>query len=129
MTATAPTRSPFAECRVCLIGSAFSEGMLCLLGYSRWQVDQLPNIDAAAAQLELGSVPVVICGEGDWRKVVDAARCSPHPPAVIALTATPKDSEWAEVLKAGAYYLDVRNLDAAHLFSLLNLLWRTWHKD
>ena len=128
MTATVPTRAPFAECRICLIGSAFSDHILVLLGYSRWQVEQVPTVDAAAEQFELGTVPVVICGEGDWRRVVDAARRSTHPPAVIVLTASPKDSEWAEVLKADAHYLDVRKLDAAHLFSLLNLLWRAWHK-
>jgi hypothetical protein len=33
------------------------------------------------------------------------------------------------VLQAGAHYLDVQNPDAAHLFSLLNILWRSWHKD
>jgi len=112
-----------------MIGSAFGERVLALLAYSRWQVEQIPSLDAAAKQIEAGSVPVIVCVADDWREVVDAARRSPRPPAVIVLTAAPKDTEWAEVLKAGAHYLDVRNLDAAHLFFLLNILWRSWHKD
>jgi hypothetical protein len=129
MTAAAPTRSPFAEARVCLIGSAFTEPVLGLLAYSRWQVEQIPDIDAAARLIEAGSLPVLFCGEGEWRKVVEATRGSLHPPAVIVLTDAPKDSVWAEVLKAGAHYIDVRNLDGPELFSLLNLLWRAWHGD
>lgn len=129
MTAAVPTRSTFAESRVWLIGSACSEPVVGLLRYSRWQVEQIPNLDAAARQIEAGSLPVLLCGEAEWRKVVDAIHRSPRPPAVVVLTDAPKDSEWAEVLKAGAHYLDVRKLDGPELFSLLNLLWRAWHKD
>ena len=129
MTATVPTHSPFAECRLWLIGSAHSSPVLRLLGYSRWQVEQIPDLDAAAKTMDCGCVPVVMCSEGDWRNVVETTRRAVHPPEVIVLTDNPKDSEWAEVLKANAHYLDVRNLNAADLFSLLNLLWRAWHKD
>jgi hypothetical protein len=68
----------------------------------------------------------VICGDGEWREVVQAIRYVRHRPEVIVLTTKPKDSEWAEVLKAGAHYLDVRKLQAPNLFSLLNILWRSW---
>lgn len=112
-----------------LIGSAISQPVLELLGYSRWQVERIPNLDAAARQIEAGLVPVLLCGEAEWREVVNAARRSPRPPAVIVLTIAPRDAEWTEVLKAGAHYLGVRNLDAGSLFSLLNLLWRAWHND
>ena len=129
MTATAPTRHPFDEARVCVIGPGFNEPVMRLLGYSRWQVEPIPDVKAAAAEIECGSVPVVMCGTGDWRKVVEISRRAPHPPAIIVLTDAPKDNEWAEVLKAKACYLDVRNLDAPRLFSLLNLLWRVWHNE
>jgi len=114
---------------VCVIGSAFTDPVLRLLGYSRWQVERIADVDAAGADIESGSVPVVICGEGDWRKVVEMGRRAVHPPEVIVLTDAPKESEWMEVLKANACYLDVRNLDAAGLFSLLSLLWGAWHNE
>jgi hypothetical protein len=129
MTATALAPSPAAESQVVLIESPCSEPVLSLLGYSRWRVEPVPSIGTVLIQIERGSVPVVICGACDWRDVVAAARRSLRPPAVIVLTAMPEDREWAEVLKADAHYIDVRHLDAPHLFSLLNLLWRAWHKD
>jgi hypothetical protein len=129
VTATAPTRHPFAEARVCVIGPAFSEPVLRLLAYSRWQVERIPDVNAAAAKIESGSVPVVICREDDWRKVVEMAHRSLHPPGIIVLTDAPKDSEWMEVLNANACYLDVRNIDAPGLFSLLNLLWRARNNE
>lgn len=89
----------------------------------------MSSLDAVAKQVKARCVPVVICGPGEWREVVEATRGSLHPPAVIVLTDAPNDSEWTEVLKARAHYLDVRNLDGPELFSLLNLLWRTWHRD
>ena len=103
--------------------------MLRLLRYSRWHVEQVPNTETAVTRMSRGSVPLVICGAGNWRDVVAAARRSLRPPAVVVLTAAPRDSEWVEVLKADAHYLDVRHLDAPHLFSLLSLLWRAWHND
>ena len=129
MTATAPTRHPFDEARVCVIGPGCSEPVMRLLGYSRWQVERIPDVKAAAAEIECGSVPVVMCGVGDWRKVVEIAHRAPHPPEIIVLTDKPKDSEWMEVLNANACYLDVRNIDAPGLFSLLSLLWRARHNE
>jgi len=89
----------------------------------------MSSLEAVAKQVKARRVPVVICGPGEWHEVVEATRRLLNPPAVIVLTDAPKDSEWAEVLKAGAHYLDLRNLEGPELFSLLNLLWRTWHKD
>lgn len=129
MTATAPLRSPSAASRVLVIGSASNASVLGLLRHSWWQLERMSSLEAVARQVKARSVSVVICGPGEWREVVEATRGSMHPPAVIVLTDAPKDSEWTEVLEAGAHYLDVRNLDGPELFSLLNLLWRTWNKD
>jgi hypothetical protein len=125
MTGTTPALSP----RVFLVGAPASGPMLHLLGCSRWRVDQILNVDAAAGQIERGSVPVLICGESEWREVVEVARRSVRPPGIIVVTDAPNGTEWAEVLKANAHYLDVSKLEAGELFSLLNLLWRNWHAD
>ena len=130
MTATAltPTRTSAQNCLVSLIDSPLSEPVMRLLGCSRWRVERTPDVDAAVQQIERGLVPVVMCDTGDWRTVADAAQRSPHPPGLVVLTASPNDREWLEVLGAGAHYLPVSKLDAARLFSLLNLLWRGWRK-
>jgi DNA-binding response OmpR family regulator len=128
MTATMPIRPAAVNCQVSLITSSLSEPVRRLLDYSRWHVNQLSSVGEAAKQIEEGRVPVVMCGVEDWREVLETARRSPHPPSVIVLTAAPDDAEWLQVLGAGAHYLPVQKLNAAHLFSLLNLQWRGWHK-
>ena len=50
-------------------------------------------------------------------------------PDVFVFTAAPNDKEWLEALAAGACYVDMRRLDARHLFSLLNHAWRVWNKE
>jgi hypothetical protein len=127
MTATMPVPPVAVNCQVSLIASSLSEPVLRLLDYSRWHVNQLPSVEAATRQIEEGLVPVVMCGVENWQEVVETARRSPHPPSVIVLTAAPDDGEWLQVLGAGAHYLAVPKLNAAHLFSLLNLQWRGWH--
>jgi hypothetical protein len=79
--------------------------------------------------LERGVVPILVCGIADWRNVVEAARKSVRPPGVIVVTTAANDLEWLEVLEAGAHYIALDQLRTPHLFSLLNLLWRGWHRD
>jgi CheY-like chemotaxis protein len=128
MTATMPVPPAPVTSQVSLITSSLSEPVLRLLDDSRWHVNRLSSVGEAAKQIEEGQVPVVMCGVEVWREVVETAGRSPHPPSVIVLTAAPDDGEWLQVLGAGAHYLPVPKLNAAHLFSLLNLQWRGWHK-
>jgi hypothetical protein len=128
-TATVSARPKASENEVCLIGDHFPEAVLCLLGYSRWHVRQFPDLVTGLKEIELGHVPVAMCGTKDWRKAVDASRRSPRAPAVIVLAERPSELEWLEVVDAGAIYLPIANLDAGHLFPLLSLQWRAWHGD
>lgn len=127
MARPATTHSPSMQPTVLLTGSVSREPVLDLLGCSRWTVRQAESLDAAAAPIEDGTVPLVICGPCDWRELVEASRNTLHPPAIVVLTGEPDDAEWMEVLNAGAHYVDARNLAGARLFSLLNLLWRGWN--
>ena len=127
--AAAPTRSTDLDSQITLISSPESRSLLSLIGCSRWNAVELPDAEAASAELARGASPIVICGIRNWRKVVEAARKSARPPGVIVVAPKANDLEWLQVLESGAHYMPVDKLDAKHLFSLLNLLWRGWHKD
>jgi len=102
---------------------------LSLLDCSRWSVAKIDDPNAVGYQLAAGNCPVVICGSDDWLRVSRTARRSIRPPSVVVLAARPNDSEWLQVLESGGHYIPLKTLNAAKLFSLLNLLWRGWHKD
>jgi hypothetical protein len=128
-TATSRARPTVTETEVCLIGDHIPEGVLCLLGYSRWHVRLFPDLVTGLREIELGHIPVAMCSTKDWRKAVDASRRSSRLPAVIVLAERPNDSEWLEVVAAGGIYMPVTEMDAGHLFPLLSLQWRAWHRD
>jgi hypothetical protein len=128
--AAAPLRSTDLDCQIVVIQSPETASLQKMMGCSRWNVTSLPDPDAIATQLASGAYPAVICGTQEWRKVVEAARKSTRPPGgVIVVAGDVNDLEWLDVLESGAHYLPLDKLNAAHLFSLLNHSWRSWHRD
>jgi hypothetical protein len=107
----------------------FKSQLRSLLSGSHWNLEWEANGKAAIERLVREPVPVLICDADSWEEVVKASRNLPRPPTVFVFTAAPDDVEWLKALAAGGIYVDVRRLDARHLFSLLNHAWRVWNKE
>ena len=129
MSAAEPIRSTNLDCEIALISSPESKPLQQMIDYSRWHVTELPDLEAARTGLADGDCPIVICGTRDWRRILEIARSSVRPPSVVVVAPRADNFEWLQVLDAGAHYLPLDQLGAGQLFSLLNLLWRSWHKD
>jgi hypothetical protein len=120
------SRSTDLESEIALICSPETESLLRTIGDSRWSVRKMPDNDAARAEIERGEWPILICGNKNWREVVEMAGKSRRRPAVIVVPEHASDFEWLRVLEAGGHYLPLDKLNHGQLFSLLNMLWRNW---
>jgi hypothetical protein len=129
MTSLQPATPATGTCAL-VVGNTPLDGRLrSLLRGSRWNLENATGIEEAIARLTKRPAAAVLCGAREWRDFLNAAwRRLEHPPVVLVLSTSPTDSEWMEVLEAGANYVDARNLDATGLFSLLNHAWRVWSK-
>ena len=128
-TGLQPATSVASTCAVAIGAVPFNSQLRALLSGSHWNLEWAANAEAAIERLKYEPVPVLICDTSSWEKVVKASRNVSRPPTVFVFTAAPNDKEWLEALAAGACYVDVRRLDARHLFSLLNHAWRLWNKE
>lgn len=127
--AAIPLRSTDLDSEIALISSPETRSLLGVIGCSRWPVRELP--DARSASVEIGErdCAVVICGTADWRDVIKQARTAERQPGVIVVADKANDFEWLQVLEAGGHYMPLDKLIPSHLFSLVNILWRSWHQS
>jgi hypothetical protein len=92
-------------------------------------VKELTEVADARSEIERSEYPVVVCGITNWRGVLESARHSKRQPGVIVVAERANDFEWLQVLEAGCHYVPLDKLNPGTLFSLLNLLWRSWHEE
>lgn len=93
-----------------------------------WRLELLSDPCDLLPALKDRSVAVVICDQnvpGGWLDVLDRIATLTNPPKVLVLTSEP-DSLWSEAVRAGAYDVISRPLDAGRIFATVCLAWYTW---
>lgn len=101
-----------------------------LFRHTKWTLLESKNCAEAAAVLEKGPVPVVICDhalpDGNWMDVLGRFAELPAPPLLIVAARLADDRLWAEVMNHGAFDVLEKPFNHSELVRVVSLAWLAW---